>query len=203
MKSIDAKWIFPLGLSTPCSTREKLSVWRARARISKSWDPGKSPLFAESEGGTRFRNIDLDNIDFKAVLRVAGVGGMWGWEEKLETVLDTTFLFFFSPKNNFYLVWRWKWSHLVMYDSLWPHGLQSTRLIGPWDSPGKNTGMGCHFLLQRIFPTEGSNLGIPHCKQILYLLSHQGSPSIPQFTKVVCVCLSNFKIMSLEKRLKD
>ena len=49
---------------------------------------------AESGGGTRFRNIDLDNIDFKAVLRVAGVGGMCGWEEKLETVLDITFLFF-------------------------------------------------------------------------------------------------------------
>ena len=48
---------------------------------------------AESGGGTRFRNIDLDNIDFKAVLRVAGVGGLWGWEEKLETVLDITFFF--------------------------------------------------------------------------------------------------------------
>ena len=36
------------------------------------------------------------------MLRVAGVGGMWGWEEKLETVLDTTFLFFFSPKNNLF-----------------------------------------------------------------------------------------------------
>ena len=41
--------------------------------------------------------------------------------------------------------------------------------------PGKNTGMGCHFLLQGIIPTQGSNLGLLHCRQILYCLSHQGS----------------------------
>ena len=43
------------------------------------------------------------------------------------------------------------------------------------DSPGKNTGVGCHALLQRIFPTRGSNPGLPHFRQILYCLSHQGS----------------------------
>ena len=43
------------------------------------------------------------------------------------------------------------------------------------DSPGKNTGVGCHFLLQEIFPTQGLNLGLPHCRQTLYCLSHQGS----------------------------
>ena len=43
------------------------------------------------------------------------------------------------------------------------------------DSPGKNTGMGCHALLQGIFPTQGSNPGIPHCRWILYCLSHQGN----------------------------
>ena len=42
--------------------------------------------------------------------------------------------------------------------------------------PGKNTGEGCHFLLQGIFLTQGSNLGILHCRQILYCLSHWGSP---------------------------
>ena len=40
---------------------------------------------------------------------------------------------------------------------------------------GKNTGVGCHVLLQRIFLTQGSNLGLPHCRQMLYHLSHQGS----------------------------
>jgi len=45
---------------------------------------------------------------------------------------------------------------------------------GPWGFPGKNTGVGCHFLLQGIFPTQGSNPGLPQCKQMLYPLSHQG-----------------------------
>jgi hypothetical protein len=44
------------------------------------------------------------------------------------------------------------------------------------DSPGKNTGVGCHALLQGIFPIQGLNLGLPHCRWILYSLSHQGSP---------------------------
>ena len=45
-------------------------------------------------------------------------------------------------------------------------------------SPGKNTGLGCYVLLQGIFPTQGSKPGLPHCRQILYHLSHQGSPWI-------------------------
>ena len=48
-------------------------------------------------------------------------------------------------------------------------------LLRPWDFPGKSTGVGCHFLLQRIFPTQGSNLGLPHRRQMLCHLSHQGS----------------------------
>ena len=46
------------------------------------------------------------------------------------------------------------------------------------DSPGKNTGVGCHALLQGSFPTQESHPGLPHCRQILYHLSHQRSPRI-------------------------
>ena len=46
------------------------------------------------------------------------------------------------------------------------------------DSSGKNTGVGCHALLQGIFPIQGSNTGLPYCRQFLYCLSHQGSPRI-------------------------
>ena len=46
------------------------------------------------------------------------------------------------------------------------------------NSPGQNTGLGSHFLLQGIFPTQGSNPGLPHCRWILYQLSYQGSPRI-------------------------
>ena len=48
---------------------------------------------------------------------------------------------------------------LVLSDSLRPPGLQPARLLCPWDSPGKNTGVGCHVLLQGIFPTQGWNPG--------------------------------------------
>ena len=59
----------------------------------------------------------------------------------------------------------------VMSDSLLPHELYS-----PWNSPGQNTGVGSRFLLQGVFPTQGSNPDHPHCKRILHQLSHQGSP---------------------------
>ena len=69
-------------------------------------------------------------------------------------------------------------SRSVVSDSLRPHRLQPARFLSPWNSPGKNTGVGCHALLQGIFPTQGSNPGLPHCRQILYHLSYQESPRI-------------------------
>ena len=65
----------------------------------------------------------------------------------------------------------------VVSHSLPPQGLQPARPLCSWNSPGKNTGVGCHSLLQGIFPTQGSNPGLLHCRHILYHLSHQGSPS--------------------------
>ena len=59
---------------------------------------------------------------------------------------------------------------------------QPSRLLRPCDSPGKNTGVGCHFLHQGIFPTQGSNPGLPHFRRTLYPLSHQGSPELPSYT---------------------
>ena len=56
-------------------------------------------------------------------------------------------------------------------------------LLCLWNFPGKNTGVGSHSFLQGIFPTQRSNLGLLHCGQILYCLSHQGSPTIFQFKK--------------------
>ena len=64
-----------------------------------------------------------------------------------------------------------------MSDSLQPHGLYTTRLLCPWDSPGKSTGVGCHSLFQEIFPTQELNLGLPHCGQILYHLSCMSEPN--------------------------
>ena len=67
-------------------------------------------------------------------------------------------------------------SHQVVFDSLWPYGMKPARLLCPWDFPGKNTGVGCRFLLQGIFPTQRSNLRLLHWQVDSFPLSHQGSP---------------------------
>ena len=61
----------------------------------------------------------------------------------------------------------------VVSDALQPHGLYS-----PWNSLGQNTGVGSLSFLQGVFPIQGSNPGLPHCRQILYHLIHKGSPRI-------------------------
>ena len=63
-------------------------------------------------------------------------------------------------------------AHAKSHPTLGPRGLYLARLLCPWHFPGKNTGVGCHFLLQRIFPTQGSN---PH----LLLLLHGQADSLP------------------------
>ena len=64
-------------------------------------------------------------------------------------------------------------SRSVMSNSLWPHGLYSL-----WSSPGQNTRVGSLSLLKGIFPTQGLNPGLLHCRCILYQLSRKGSPRI-------------------------
>ena len=61
----------------------------------------------------------------------------------------------------------------VVFDSLQCYGLQPAKLPCAWNFPGKNTGVGCHSLLQGIFPAQGSNPGLLNCRQILYHLSYQ------------------------------
>ena len=60
---------------------------------------------------------------------------------------------------------------------------EPARLLCPWNSSGKNTGVGCHSLLQGILPTQRLNLDLLHCRQILYGLSHQGSPAMVDCSK--------------------
>ena len=70
-------------------------------------------------------------------------------------------------------------SRSVMFDSMRSHGLQPARLLCPWNSPGKNTGVGSHSLLQ------GSNPGLLHYRQILDCRSRQGSPRWPPFNTII------------------
>ena len=67
-------------------------------------------------------------------------------------------------------------SRSVASDSLRPHGLSAARLLCPWNSPGKNTGVGRHSLLQGIFLTQGSNLGLPALQADSLLSEPAGKP---------------------------
>ena len=63
-----------------------------------------------------------------------------------------------NEPGEYYTKWNVCWACSAMSDSLWPHGLEPTGSLCPWDSLGKNTGVGCHFFLQGIFSTQGANL---------------------------------------------
>ena len=68
-------------------------------------------------------------------------------------------------------------SHVQLFSTPWSVACQTPC---PWNSPGKNTGVSNHSLLQGIFLTQGLNLDLMHCRQILYCLSHKGNPLVPQ-----------------------
>ena len=102
-------------------------------------------------------------------------------------IISKVFIEFVTILIQFHGLVFWSWgmwvlgslkseSVSVMSDSLWPHGLNSPR-----NSPGQNTGMSSLSLLQGIFPTQGSNSGLLHCRWILYQLSHKGSPGTPEW----------------------
>ena len=79
-----------------------------------------------------------------------------------------------------------------MPNSLQTHGLEPARLLCPWDSPGKNTGVGCHVLPQRFFPTQESNPGIEPRSLALQadsLLSEPLGKLMQQSYSFVCVCV--------------
>ena len=76
-----------------------------------------------------------------------------------------------------------------------PHGQRSLVGYSPWNSPGQNTGVGNLSLLQGLFPTQGSNSSVPHCGQILYQLSHKGSPRI---NGVSSLCLLQWLLLTQE-----
>ena len=105
--------------------------------------------------------------------------------EKVSLSLRLVFPFYwhwFLQNRLFWLQWTLKSeseSHSVVSNSLWPHGLYS-----PQKSPSQNTGVDSCSLLQGIFPTQGWNPALPHCRWILYQLSHQGSPRILEWVAI-------------------
>ena len=84
-----------------------------------------------------------------------------------------------------------------MNPTLQPHGLQPTRLLCPWDFPGENAGVGCHFLVRGIFLTQRSNWGLLDCRQVLYRLSYKGSPTNKQTLGSALKVINRFQVHDL------
>ena len=99
--------------------------------------------------------------------RVSRIGGrhfnLWGWECNMQFRIILT--------NSHTCLHAQSLSHVWFPATPWT---VPARLLRSWDFLDENTGVGCRSLLQQIFPTQGSNLGLRHCRQILYRLSYQG-----------------------------
>ena len=89
-------------------------------------------------------------------------------------------IYMFKKKSSHICLEAESVSHSVVSDSA-THGVQSTRLLCPWNSLGKNTGVGCHSLLQGIFPIQGSNPSLLNCKQVLYHWATREAPASSYF----------------------
>ena len=114
---------------------------------------------------------------------------------------------YFHWSDRFIIVqifWKWKkvkvksLSRVRLFATPW--AVACSRLLRPWDFLGKSTGVDCHFFLQGIFPTQGSNPGLPHCRQTLYHLSHQGSQIFCPYSDLNNhSCQSFFQVKSVYK----
>ena len=193
-------WWKPLTLGDKCF----LSITRAKGYLSEQPHPIYSGPF-HSPTGWRFKNTDLILLfsclnRFSIALR-RNIKGLTTAATalipaSLSSIMRSRYLcalfhqewitfpstwslhtcwFFPLEFSSLPFLWWWWFSGSVVSNSLRPHGLQPARFLYPWDSPGNNTGVGCHFLLQGIFPTQESNPGLLHSRQILYQLSCEGS----------------------------
>ena len=138
-----------------------LSLMWGRARWSGSLGDGAQPLEPGNHG------FEFRSRWFSLYVRLCGLSVLiWMWNCTCllrGAVVRSTWLMQTSVPSTC----NWK---SVVFDSFWPNGLHS-----PWNSLGQNTEVGSLSLLQGIFTTQGSNSGLPHCRRILYQLSHKGS----------------------------
>ena len=125
------------------------------------------------DGITDSMDVSLSELRELVMDREAWRAAIHGVAKSWTRLSDWTELNGIEHQNNTMCVCE-SHSHFVVSNSLWPHGLQHTRLSCPWDSPGKNSGVGSHSILSGIFLIQRSNPGLLHCWQILYRLSHQG-----------------------------
>ena len=158
-------------------------LWQPDAKSWLIWkDPEAGKDWRQEEKGTTEDEMVgwhhwLNGREFESTLGVGDGQGVlarcspWGHRVRHDwaTELNWTER---QWNNTFFKIWKWKsLSHVQLFVTSWT---VAARLLCPWNFSGQNTGVGSHPLLQGIFPTQGSNPGLPHCRQIFYRVSHQG-----------------------------
>ena len=126
------------------------------SRISRSWWWTGRPGVLKSIVSQRVRHDWVTELNWTGELT---------WLSK--EIYSKMFIIVFTYNT------KVKMLNIQLCPTLGPHELLPTRLLCPWDFPHMNTGMGSHSILQGIFPTQGLNPGLLHCRQILYHLSLQ------------------------------
>ena len=173
---------FPLQEASSCKTPDPFGITR--------WDVGYI-LRRGHLCGSRLRSASLWGLCQRPPQQTVPPGPEGPQPNLLPTSQIWTFCFTISPFSLSFLVCalsKWKKSTpkciplrvfsvtSVVSDCFRHHGLWPAKLLCPWDFPGKNTGVDCHAFLQGSFLIQGSNLCLLYYRQIIYLLSHQGSP---------------------------
>ena len=131
--------------------------------------------------------MDMSLSKFQEIVKdgEAWLAAVHGLAKSWARLWEWTTILFETPALRIKLTWNGltgeKHANLLTFRYLWKWKLLScvrlfVTLYSPWNSPGQNTVVGSPSLLQGIFPTQGSNPGLSHCRRILYQLSHKGSP---------------------------
>ena len=170
----------PLQCSCLENPRDGGAWWAALYRVAQSW--------------TRLKRLSSSSLSAQTEQANSSHLGIYGkCSQRKITDGEIISIRYWSKLQTLRIVPFWEFSYLWGF-SIWSKWLlksvgekwktvsdsevleQQVKILCPWDFPGKKTGVGCHFLLQEIFPTQGLNPGLLHCRQMLYPLSHQGSP---------------------------
>ena len=126
---------------------------------------------------------------FNICLRVCIYMGVWGFALSTVLYFDFTLFTYHDLLSSLVVYFDHNGGSLVTKPC---PTLATLWTIQSWDSPGQNTIVGSVSLLQGIFPPQGSNPGLLHCRRILYLLSHKGSQTWVYAVSLFCVSLSGF-----------
>ena len=185
-------WSFPgltiylreIKLATPKCVSGMSIILRKRVKVQKTHS-NKVLLYASSNFFMLFCHWNALHYFFPSVYDfLLLLYRFWAWwtvtfKQVKRSYSPLTFWYFFQnplvlflnqsskPMNSLWSLTQSLGTKMSTTCSLRPHGLSPTRLLPPCDSPGKSTGVGCHFLLQGIFLTQGSNSGILHSRQTL------------------------------------